>query len=89
MVFDIKIKTPKGAFFAAYFNRYLGDGNEVAAVMADQKKKISADVAHGLMGHMNDKVGQKAITHLGFELARPTHEMWSVRGGEGQAAKPA
>ena len=38
--------------------------------MKDQKKKISADVAHGLMGHMNDKVGWKAITHLRFELAR-------------------
>ena len=70
VVFDIKIKTPKGAIFAVYFKRDLGEGGEVAAVMADQKKKISADVAHGLMGHMNDEDGRKAITHLGFALSR-------------------
>ena len=70
VVFDIKIKTPKGAIFAAYFKQDLGDGGEVAAVMADQKKKISADVAHGLMGHMNNEDGRRAITHLGFDLLR-------------------
>ena len=70
VVFDFKVKTPKGAIFVAYFKRDLGDGRRVAAVMADQRKKISADVAHGLMGHMNDENGQRAITHLGFELLR-------------------
>ena len=38
VVFDIKIKTPKGAIFAAYFKRDLIGQDEVAAVVADKAK---------------------------------------------------
>ena len=67
-MFDIKISTPKGAIFATYFKRRLIDQGEVAAVMSDKKRCITADVAHGLLGHMNDADGQKAIQYLGYEL---------------------
>ena len=70
IVFDIKIKTPKGAIFAAYFKRDVGGDNEVAAVVADKKKRINADTAHGLVGHINDVDGRKIIKYLGFELTR-------------------
>ena len=68
VVFDIKIKTPKGAIFATYFKRNVNNGNEVAAVMSDKKKKISADMAHGLVGHINDCKGRKNVKYLGYEL---------------------
>ena len=36
--------------------------------MADKKKGISAAVAHGLLGHMNDADRRKTIAYLGFKL---------------------
>ena len=68
--FDIKIETPKGAIFAAYFKCKLCEGDEVAAVLADKKKKITADTVHGLVGHINDADGRKIAKYLGFNIAR-------------------
>ena len=54
VVFDIKIRTPKGAIYATYFKHDLGEEGEVAAVMTDKKCKVNAEAVHGLMGHMNN-----------------------------------
>ena len=70
IVFDIKIKTPKGAIFAAYFKQRVNDESEVAAVMTDRQRKLNADTVHGWLGHMNDADGRKTIKHLGFEITR-------------------
>ena len=70
IVFDIKIKMPKGAIFAAFFKRDVGSDNKVAAVVADKKKRINADTAHMLVGHINDVDVQKNVKYLGFELTR-------------------
>ena len=68
IIFDIKIKTLKGAIFAAYFKLNLVDGEEVAVVVTDKKKKITADAVHGVVGHMNDANRRKIMKYLGFTL---------------------
>ena len=68
VVFDIKIKIPKGAIFATYFKQRVGKGNKFVAVMSDKKKRISADIVHGLVVHINDCEGRKIVMHLGYEL---------------------
>ena len=68
VVFDIKIKTPKGAIFAAYVKHKVRNGNKVAAVMVNKKKSISADTAHRLVGHINNCEGRKIVKYLGFKL---------------------
>ena len=70
VVFDIKIKTPKGAIFAAYFQQNLIASNEVAAVVTDKKKDISADTAHGLVGHIKDADRREIAKYLVYNLAR-------------------
>ena len=70
ITFDIKISTPKGAIFAVYFKRKLGDNDEVAAVIADRKKVINANTVHGLVGHMNDVSGRQVMKYLGYDIAR-------------------
>ena len=65
-MFDRKIKTPKGAIFCAYFKREPEDRQEMAATAAKGKRKIYADVAHGLLEHMNNVDGQCAIKNLGY-----------------------
>ena len=69
-MFDIKIKTPKGAIFVAYFKRDLIGLDEVVAVVADKTKEIKADIVHGLVGHINNVNGHKIMQHLGFKIAR-------------------
>ena len=39
-------------------------------MVADKKKKINTDTAHGLVGHINDVDGQKIVKRLGFDLTR-------------------
>ena len=68
IVFDIKIKMPKGAIFAAFFKRDVGSDNKVAAVVADKKKRINADTAHMLVGHINDVDVQKMLSILDLNL---------------------
>ena len=70
IVLNIKIETPKGAIFAAYFKQKLVDDEEVAAVMTNKKKKITADAVHGVVGHMNDADGRKIMKYLGFDIVR-------------------
>ena len=53
--------------FAAYFKRNEVNGNEVAAVITEKKEKVNADTAHGLLGHINNAEGRKAIEHLSYE----------------------
>ena len=61
IVFDIKIKTRKGAIFAAYFKCHEVDNNEIAAITTKRKQKVNADTAHGLLGHINNVEGRKMI----------------------------
>ena len=70
MVFDIKIKTQKGSIFCTYFKREVNSEQEMAAALTESKKRISADVAHGLLGHMNDADTCMAIKNLGYELLK-------------------
>ena len=70
IVFDIKIVTPKGAIFAAYFKRKMRKSEKVAAVMADKRREITAEAAHGLVGHINDHKGRQVVQYLGFKIAR-------------------
>ena len=70
VIFDIKIKTPKGAIFCAYFKRKIDSEQEMAAAVTESKKTINADVAHGLLGHMNDADARMAAKNLGYELVK-------------------
>ena len=64
IVFDLKVKTPKGAIFAAYFKRNSTKENKVAAVMQDKVKKVLADVVHDLLGHMNKRSSSRKLAWL-------------------------
>lgn len=66
----LNISTPKGTIFATYFKSKSVDDGEVTVVMTDKNKRITATIAHGLLGHMNDADGRKIITYLGFNLSR-------------------
>ena len=74
IVFDIKIKTPKGAIFAAYFKRKVCEGDEVAVVATVKQKKINMTTAHGLVGHMNTVDGNRIVEYLGFVLKHKVME---------------
>ena len=63
-----EIKTQKCAIFVAYFKRHEVNRNEVAVVITEQKQKVDADTAHGLLGNINNAEGRKSIEHLGYEL---------------------
>jgi hypothetical protein len=45
-------------------------GKEVAALLTEKKRKVSSDVAHGLLGHMNEADGRKIMSHIGYELKK-------------------
>ena len=70
ITFDIKIKTPKGAIFAIYLKRKMHNENEVAAVVPDKTKAITAKLAHALVGHMGEAQSRKVVKHLGFTVSR-------------------
>ena len=63
IVFDIKIKTPKGDIFAMYVKRKVKDEREVAAVVSKKKKPISAAKAHSILGHMNEEEDGSTTSH--------------------------
>eukprot|EP00957_Ditylum_brightwellii_P176122 13410991-Ditylum_brightwellii.AAC.1 len=45
-------------------------GDEVAAVVPDKQKAITATVAHALVGHMGKAQSRKIVKRLGFMVSR-------------------
>ena len=66
IVFDIKIKTPKGAIYCMYFKR------EIAVSTLDSKhgKSVSEQLGHDIMGHMNTPKARESLNYLGYEIIK-------------------
>ena len=76
--FDIVINTTKGLLFFTYFRRkemlieknlLTAEGSEGRKV-GTEKKKISATLAHEILGHMGEARTRATAEHMGFELSR-------------------
>eukprot|EP00957_Ditylum_brightwellii_P068118 5170891-Ditylum_brightwellii.AAC.1 len=65
-MFDIKIKTPKGAIFAIYLKCKINIEEEVATVVPDKKKGIMTTVAHAITGHIGKAQSRKIVKYLGY-----------------------
>ena len=46
------------------------DGEEVAVIMTDKRKEITADAAHGLVGYINDCNRRTIAQYLGFKIVQ-------------------
>jgi len=64
VVFDIVIRTRKGAVFCGYFKRKSSD--EIGATAL----KMSVKQAHNKLGHMSEEITRKTAKALGWELTR-------------------
>ena len=72
--FDIIINTPKGLLFCTYFKRkkILRENNLLSAEVREvrklstEKKKISATLAHEILGHMGESCTIATAKHMGF-----------------------
>ena len=42
----------------------------MTAATTQGKRKVNADTAHGLLGHMNDTDARQAIKNVGYELVK-------------------
>eukprot|EP00957_Ditylum_brightwellii_P034200 2591820-Ditylum_brightwellii.AAC.1 len=82
IVFDIKIKTPKGAIYAIYTKRHPSGTSEVATVGRDPSKPVDVQTTHGTMGHINKVDSRKSIKHLGYEIKQ---DMMSTCGACAEA----
>eukprot|EP00957_Ditylum_brightwellii_P026824 2028146-Ditylum_brightwellii.AAC.1 len=63
---------PKGAFYAIYIKRHPAGTSKVATVGRDPSKPVDVQVAHGMMGHINEFDSCKSIKHLGYEIKQET-----------------
>ena len=74
MEFDIVMNTPKGLLFCTYFKRkeisskknlLVVEGSEGRKV-STEKKKMSATLAHEIIGHMGEARTRATAKHIGF-----------------------
>ena len=66
--FDIKVHSPKGVLYAAYFKRDMEVGNQAT----DQKISMSIQQAHHRLGHINEDATRATAKHLGWTITRGT-----------------
>ena len=68
IIFDIKIQTPKGVIFAAYFERTeLGN-----AATSEEQIKMTMEQAHEKLGHIGEKAVIETAKKLGWKLTKTT-----------------
>eukprot|EP00957_Ditylum_brightwellii_P204307 15338603-Ditylum_brightwellii.AAC.2 len=60
---------PKGAIYAIYIKHKAADYNKVISLGTDKCKPVKVNVAHALLGHVNDTDSKKSAKHLGYEIS--------------------
>ena len=66
--FDIVVKTPRGAIFAAHFVR----DSEVNAASTEAGTSMNINKAHALLGHRDEDSTRNTAKHLGWRITRGT-----------------
>jgi hypothetical protein len=69
IVFDIVIRTVRGAIYAT---RFIRETSEVSAVGTEAGTVMNVYKAHALLGHSNEDSVRQTSKHLGWELTRGT-----------------
>ena len=72
-MFDIKIKTPKGALFCAYFKR-----KEVATTAKNSGNQMSVRLAHDVSGHTAKEDSKIMMKYLGYKVAQGEIQLCSA-----------
>lgn len=69
IVFDIVIRTARGAIYAT---RFIRETSEVSAVGTEAGTVMNINKAHALLGHSNEDTVRQTAKHLGWEITRGT-----------------